>query len=139
MATGLVRPASPSQASGHGTDGALPAHLAAAFEQWRLAGLRVRLCAHPDEPRLVARYLAAGDELRVLGLPAWEIALESAWLLVAVAGDRALPMHWRCLCLDHVHRPLAVIERHTIDDQRRRLQQALRWELARLDLAPTDE
>ncbi len=124
--------------SGRGADDALPAHLAAAFEQWRLAGLRVRLCAHPDEPRLVARYLAAGDELRALGLSAWEIALESAWLLVAVAGDRALPMHWRCLCLDQVHRPLATIERLAVDDNRRQLQQALRWELARLDLAPSD-
>ncbi len=139
MSIGLACSASQPLPSPPCAQDEVPARSTQAFERWRLAGMRVRLCVHPDEPRLVNRYLAAADELHIAhGLPRWEIALETAWLLVAVAADRGLPMHWRCLCLDHVHRPLAMLVRLADDDQRWRQCMTLRWELSQLDLDPTD-
>ncbi|MNR33447.1 hypothetical protein D3C85_1511210 [compost metagenome] len=37
---------------------------------------------------------------------AWTVALTSFRLLLDTACDRALPWHWRCLCLDQAWRPL---------------------------------
>ncbi len=108
-----------------------------AAERWRKAGRHVRICAHPDEPRLIERYLALGTELHLQhGLPLWNIALESAWLLHGTAADRALPMHWRTLCVDYIHRPLSVLDSLADTETRAHQRAQFRWQLALLDMDP---
>lgn len=106
-----------------------------ARERWYLAGMRVRLCVFPDEPRLIDGYLALGQRLQALpDHSAWDVALESAWLLLRTAADVALPMHWRCVCLDALHRPMSVLDSLCRDERQRQERAALMWTLARLSL-----
>ncbi len=112
----------------------LDALTAERIERWRSAGLCVRLCVDADEPLLVERYLELGNGLHARGLLApWDIALQSTLLLLDTAADTELPLHWRGLCLDQVHRPLGVLAERADDDKRRRQFAALSWRLATLD------
>lgn len=118
-----------------------------AVAAWERAGLQVRLCVDPDEPLLIERYL---DLERVLQRretgscddsrwdQRWDWAWRSACLLMETASDAALPMHWRWLCLDHVHRPLHTLSTLADSEVRRRLFAGLSWQLANLRIGPDD-
>lgn len=110
---------------------------------WERAGRQVRLCVDPNEPLLIERYLDLERALH-LGAPAsdvpadwqWEWAWRSACLLMETASDAVLPMHWRWLCLDHVHRPLDTLASLVDSEVRRRLFAGLSWQLANLRMEP---
>ncbi len=111
--------------------------LTATAVQWRAAGRQVRLCVHPDEPRLVERYLRLGQALYAHSLTTpWDIAEAVVRLLLDTAADRALPMRWRTLCVDYVCRPLIELARLADTAEQQQQLAALRWRLARLDLDP---
>ncbi|MFT4045695.1 MAG: hypothetical protein QM661_03270 [Solimonas sp.] len=108
-----------------------------AVERWRHAGRKIRIGCDPDEPRHIDRYLQLAHELhRQHGLPCWDLHVRCAGLLLNTADDRALPMHWRCLCVDALHKPLAILAEHAGSEARRRHLSQLRWRMARLDLDP---
>lgn len=115
----------------------LAAVLTATAVQWRAAGRQVRLCVHPDEPRLVERYLRLGQALYAHSLTTpWDISEAMVRLLLDTAADRALPMRWRTLCADYVCRPLVELARLSDSAAQRQQLAALHWTLARLDLDP---
>lgn len=106
-------------------------------ERWRRAGQRVRLGIDPDEPRLVERYLDLARSLApTTALSAWECARQTTQLLLDTAADPALPMHWRQLCTDYLHRPLSELAAIASDETRQAVLRRLRWQLATLDLNP---
>ena len=118
-----------------------------AVAAWERAGVQVRLCVDPNEPLLIERYL---DLERVLQLHEsrtvydsrwdrrWDWSWRSACLLMETASDAALPMHWRWLCLDHVHRPLHTLSTLADSEIRQRLLAGLSWQLANLRIEPDD-
>lgn len=100
-----------------------------------LAGAHVRCCVHPDDPQRVHRYLAlcerCSEQQPSLG---WAIWRQAARLLLSTAGDCELPLHWRWLCLDHLHRPLAKLNERAETSGERAELRALRWQLTTLEL-----
>ncbi|WP_236207779.1 FagA protein [Pseudomonas tohonis] len=109
-----------------------------AYSDWRWLGQHIRCALTPDEPRLLTRFLDDGHELVVHhDLPAWRIFEGSFQLLLDSATDRALPWHWRCLCLDHAYLPLQSLRPLARDPLRRRRLLGLQRRLATLRLAPS--
>ena len=107
---------------------------------WRKAGLAVRLCANAQEPRLIPRYLDLADDLgQLLQGADWRIAAQSAALLLHTAADRALPLHWRSLCADHLHRPLRQLSQHALAPARALELRALHAQFAQLRLDPISD
>lgn len=107
----------------------------AAFRKWDWARTQVRLCAYPDEPRLIEHFLDLGRHmLAQQRMSAWDLAWQSAQLLLDTAADRALPPHWRTLCLDHLYIPLDELARHADSAERQQRLAGLRWRLATLHL-----
>lgn len=112
-------------------------------ERWRFLAMRVRCALHPDRPEAIEQLFRMGGLLYEHGdIDAWQLAHQTATVLVDTAADSALPWHWRCQCLDHVARPLGVM-RHISDMQQlppheatecRRVLQALSQRLACLEL-----
>ncbi|MBD1585702.1 FagA protein [Pseudomonas typographi] len=77
------------------------------LDDWRWLGQQVRCAVRPDEPRLIDHYFAAGRCLaRLTPMGPHAVAQATFRLLLATAGDVALPWHWRNQCLDHAWRPL---------------------------------
>ncbi|HEY0915562.1 MAG TPA: hypothetical protein VGE22_11885 [Solimonas sp.] len=93
--------------------------------------MQVRLCTDPDEPRLIEQVFDVGRGVLAQGqLSPWEVAWQSAQLLLDTATDPALPLHWRALCLDHLHIPLQELARSADDTARLQQLAELRWRLA---------
>ena len=65
----------------------------------------------------------------------WEAYWRAAELLASTAADRALPNHWRHLCLDHLHHPMAQLAGCAFSPQQKARLAALRWRIANLDLS----
>lgn len=105
-------------------------------QRWLWAAIRIRCALQPDEPRLIPHYLTEADALvRRMRLSPWEAAWRAAELLAGTAADRALPGHWRHLCLDHLHQPLARLACCALTPQQQARLAALRWRVANLDLS----
>jgi hypothetical protein len=105
-------------------------------QRWLWSAIRIRCALRADEPRLIPHYLAEGLALaRRARLSPWEAAWRSTELLANTAADRALPAHWRQLCLDHVHQPLAQLARCTFTPQQQLRLARMRWRIATLDLS----
>ncbi len=120
--------APPRECGGHCTASA------ALLCKWKRVRMQVRLCTDPDEPRLVEQADELGRGLLAQGqFSRWELAWQSAQLLLDTAADPALPLHWRALCLDHLHVPLQDLARSADDDARLRQLRELRWRLASFD------
>lgn len=102
------------------------------------AGHAVRCCLAPDEPQLLFSYLALCERQAAGWSPqAWCVWREATRLLLGTVSDCALPMHWRCLCLDALYRPLAGLA-GTADTPARQAELAgLRWDVVTLKLEPT--
>lgn len=99
--------------------------------KWKRARMQVRLCTNPDEPRLVEQVFDVGHGVLAQGqLSRWDVAWQSAQLLLDTAADPALPLHWRALCLDHLHLPLQELARCADDATRLQQLAELRWRLA---------
>ena len=104
---------------------------AALLCKWKRARMQVRLCTDPDEPRLVEQVFDVGRGVLAQGqMSPWEVAWQSAQLLLDTAADPALPLHWRSLCLDHLHIPLQELARCADDAARLQQLAELRWRLA---------
>jgi hypothetical protein len=97
---------------------------------WYWAGFRIRCALLPNEPRLLDMHWDHGRQLVEYGeISAWHMCVTSLSLLLDSACDRALPWHWRSLCLDHAYRPLHALQylaetreqQHTLDRLRNRL------------------
>lgn len=100
-----------------------------------LAGAQIRLCVHPDDPQRINRYLAFCERCsQHQPTLRWAIWRQAARLLLSTASDRELPLHWRCLCLDHLHRPLASLGECAGTGGERAELRALRWQLTTLEL-----
>lgn len=111
----------------------------AAFQKWDWARTQVRLCAYPDEPRLIEHFLDLGRHmLAQQRMSAWDLAWQSAQLLLDTAADQALPPHWRTLCLDHLYIPLDELARCADSAERQQRLAGLRWRLAMLDPGSPD-
>jgi hypothetical protein len=78
----------------------------------------------PDRPDILYKYLtdcealaSAFDKLDAKGL--FERTIDT---LVEVICDPCVPLHWRCLCLDNLYRPIGCLRRVQVsDDSRRKL------------------
>ncbi|ENO88748.1 hypothetical protein [Thauera linaloolentis] len=87
---------------------------------------------------MIPHHLTEGLALvRWARLSAWDAAWRSTELLACTAADRALPIHWRHLCLDHVHQPLAQLACCARSPQQQARLAAIRWRVATLDLLPS--
>lgn len=105
-------------------------------QRWLWSATRIRCALAPNEPRLIPYYLDEGLALvRGAELSAWDAARQSAELLVRTAADRVLPGHWRHLCLDHVHLPIARMSCCAVSQRQQAQLAAIRWRVATLDLS----
>lgn len=106
-----------------------------AYEHWMRTGLRVRICSSADEPRLFEHFLAAEWALRMrCRTSAWDYAYQTACVLLETASDQILPLHWRTLSADHLHRPLTTLDTLRGNPMQERHVKTLRWALARLEI-----
>jgi len=79
-----------------------------ALEHWHWLKSKIRCALDADDPGLIGRFMAEGSLLVRQGrLSQWCAQSASFCLLLDTAHDRALPWHWRCLCLDHAFAPLS--------------------------------
>lgn len=89
----------------------------ATAELWLRLGMHVRLALCPDDPRLVAQYLSVGETLVARhGRAPWQVHDRALCLLLDTAGDGALPMIWRLVCLDACCRPMSALGALVCDD-----------------------
>ena len=74
---------------------------------------QVRFGTAPNEPRLLESYLRLCDECAADGDPLQQtdIYQRAYELLLETICDTSIPWHWRCLCLDHIHRPAFALNR----------------------------
>lgn len=75
----------------------------------KLAHLRhkIRRAEEPDNPLLITYWLAYENQLVENSREALRQRYESQFtLLLETVVDELVPAHWRCLCLDHIYRPL---------------------------------
>jgi hypothetical protein len=74
---------------------------------WRRLGMQIRLGPHPDDARLLARYLSCGEALaQQHGCSARRTQECMLTLLIQTARDAVLPIGWRLTCLDACRRPM---------------------------------
>ena len=107
------------------------------LEQWHWMGLCIRLALYPNEPSLIQEYLWNGRKLHAADDDAqWRVATEAACLLLDCAADRALPLHWRGVCVDNLYRPLHQLAGLARSDAQRAGLSRLQRRLARLDISP---
>ena len=108
------------------------------LESWRWMSRQIRCAIVPDEPRLIAHYLAEGRYLACYTATSpWTIAVTSFRLLLDTATDTALPWQWRNVCLDHAWRPLRDIETQALCACRLKRWQSFAWQLATCELDPS--
>jgi hypothetical protein len=108
------------------------------LESWRWMSRQIRCAMDPDEPRLIAHYLAEGRYLACCTATSpWTIAETSFRLLLDTAADVALPWHWRTYCLDQAWRPLRELERLSLCKCRLTRWQRYTWQLATCELQPS--
>lgn len=76
--------------------------------RWQRLQMHLRCGLTPEHPALIRVWLGLGRYLVRLGALD-EVAAQQRMLsvLLACAGDAALPWWWRSLCLEHVDVPLA--------------------------------
>lgn len=111
----------------------------AALAHWHKLGMQLRLALHPDEPRLIAAYLHAGEHLIAPhGEPPWPVHDRMLRLLLATAGDTLLPFAWRLTCLDACCRPLGALGKLVSDDASARRLRELSQRLASFSCNPSD-
>ncbi|MFA5679500.1 MAG: FagA protein [Pseudomonas sp.] len=109
-----------------------------ALTRWQWLGDKIRWALEPNEPRLIEDYLRAGHQLVKPDEPGcWHLTESEFHLLLESAADPNLPWHWRCLCLDHCHRPLNQLQALSSTGERRRRLDELRVRLSTLRLRPS--
>jgi hypothetical protein len=107
-------------------------------DNWRWLSLQIRCALEPDEPRLIDHYLAEGRYLaNCTPTSPWMVAETSFRLLLDTACDRALPWHWRSLCLDLAWRPLRDLRAAASSLEHRRRWQGWAAQLAGCCLKPS--
>ncbi|MEM9316183.1 MAG: hypothetical protein AAGA95_16295 [Pseudomonadota bacterium] len=100
----------------------------------------VRFGTQPDSPELLERYLeSCGAAASHMSVPQqreyWESVFE---LLMETYCDTAVAAHWRCLCLDNVHRALGELSLLAqIDGEDETLRRCLRLLRSYTDYLPT--
>lgn len=113
------------------------------MERWDFLAMRVRCALYADDPRAIDQLFTMGGYLHEQGdACAWDVARKTAMVLLDTAEDTALPWQWRCQCLDHVARPLGVMQHigrmsdapPHLSSEYRRITQALMQRLSRLDI-----
>lgn len=70
---------------------------------------KIRWGKEPDNPLLISRWLAQENEVHERQVSRQELRrrYENQFtLLLETLLDELVPAHWRCLCLDNIHRPL---------------------------------
>ena len=114
------------------------ANSSSCLDCWHWQGWRIRCALQPDEPRLLDLYELHGCKLVRSGqLNAWSMWQRLLQLLLDSAADRALPWHWRSLCLDHTWRPLYALNQLAATRQQQLRLNQLRNRLATLRLQPS--
>lgn len=92
----------------------------------------VRYGEQPDNPPLLNGYLTMSERIAtdLLGSSGVrKLHLRVARVLLDTLCDTCVPRHWRCLCLDHIYRPLAAAERFVQTEVDKRQLRQLRQEL----------
>ncbi|WP_263142251.1 FagA protein [Pseudomonas sp. RIT-PI-AD] len=108
------------------------------LDHWHWLKAKIRCALAADEPRLIRRFMVESEAMVHCGLlPSWRAGETTFRLLMDTANDRALPWHWRCLCLDHAYRPLNDLERIADAPERRMRLGLLSRQLAMTELAPS--
>lgn len=75
---------------------------------------KIRWGEEPDNPLLISHWLTRENHAQ--GQEQEREALRQRYesqfsLLMETVVDELVPAHWRCLCLDHIHRPLQSLKR----------------------------
>lgn len=105
---------------------------------WHWQGFRIRCALQPDEPRLLDQHEFHGAQLAQQGcIEPWRLTVSTLELLLDTAADRALPWHWRSLCLDRTWRPLFGMQQLACTLEQQRKLNGLRNRLATLRLQPS--
>lgn len=105
---------------------------------WYWQGWRIRCALFSDEPRQLDHYMLHAGLLIEQGVMSpWRVSSTVLRLLLDTASDPALPWHWRSLCLDHVYRPMRVLQHLADDCGKQRSLNQMRNRLATLQLLPS--
>lgn len=105
---------------------------------WNWQGFMIRCALRPNEPRLIDCFMSLGISLVERGqVSPWHMSYKSLNLFFDTACDRALPWHWRSLCLDHAWQPLYSLQRLANNLERQNRLNQMRYRLSTLRLQPS--
>lgn len=96
-------------------------------------GNKIRWGEEPDNPLLISNWLKekARDQVQPVSVEALRTHYESQFkLLLETVMDELIPAHWRCICLDHIHKPLQSLWQISDSSQSEDQLHRLRHELA---------
>lgn len=115
------------------------ADAATTLAHWHLLGVQVRLALHPDDPRLIAAYLSAGERMVARhGRSPWNVHDRMLSLLLHTVYDALLPIVWRMTCLDACWRPGGALGALVCDDASASRLRELAHRLASFSYNPSD-
>lgn len=111
----------------------------AALAHWHRLAMQVRLALHPNEPRLIAAYLRAGERLVARhGHSSWQVHDRMLSLLLTTAYDALLPIVWRMCSLDACCRPMGALGALVCDGATALRLRSLSHRLASFSYNPSD-